>query len=60
MNEHSLHHFGSYRTRTVARRRQVHAARRRMVGMRARLAETRATGAIDDGPDEVPGGEVTS
>ncbi|HEY7596825.1 MAG TPA: hypothetical protein VH969_27005 [Actinophytocola sp.] len=60
MNEHSLHHFGSYRTRTVARRRQVHAARRRMAGMRARMAELRATAAIDDGQDEMPGGESPS
>lgn len=48
MNEHSLHHFGGYRTRTVARRRHVHAARRRMAGMRARMAELRADAAIDD------------
>ena len=48
MNEHSLHHFGSYRSRTVARRRHVHAARRRMAGMRARLAELRTAAPIDD------------
>lgn len=54
MNEHSLHHFGSYRTRTVARRRRVHAARRRMAGMRARMAELQAGAVIDDltGADE--------
>jgi hypothetical protein len=54
MNEHSLHHFGSYTTRTVARRRRVHAARRRMAGMRARMAELQAGVVVDDlnGADE--------
>lgn len=60
MNEHSLHHFGSYTSRTVARRRQVHAARRRMAGMKARMAELRAAAAIADGTDEADGGDRAS
>ncbi|HWM03196.1 MAG TPA: hypothetical protein VNP92_12765 [Actinophytocola sp.] len=39
MNEHRLHHSPSFNNRTVARRRRVHAARLRMAGMRARMAE---------------------
>ena len=39
MYEHRLHHSPSFNNRTVARRRRVHAARLRMAGMRARMAE---------------------
>lgn len=45
MNEHRLHLYGSYTTNTVARRRRVRAARKRMAGVRARLAEQHALSA---------------
>ncbi len=61
MNEHRLHQTGSYATRTVARRRRVHEARRRMAGMKARMAELRSTTAVDHltGPDHVWTGDRT-
>lgn len=39
MYEHRLHQFGGWNDSTVARRRRLRAARRRVTGFRARLAE---------------------
>jgi hypothetical protein len=43
MSEHRLQEFGTFTTRTVARRRRVHAARRCVAGVRARIAELQTT-----------------
>jgi hypothetical protein len=42
MNTHTLHNFGTYNT--VARRRQVRAARKRVAATRARIAKLHGAG----------------
>lgn len=44
MNERRT--YNTVTTRTVAQRRRAHAARLRMAGMRARMAELRSTTAM--------------
>jgi hypothetical protein len=53
MNERRT--YNTVTTRTVAQRRRAHAARLRMAGMRARMAELRSTTAMEHlaGPDHV-------
>lgn len=43
MNEHRLHHFGSFTANSAARRRQIRAARKRVAATRARMSELYAS-----------------
>lgn len=43
MNEHTLHHFGSFATHNAVHRRRVRAARKRVAATRVRMAKLHAS-----------------